>query len=341
VLLVTYSAPSSILEPGRDDVASGVRMQLTDQQLNDYIRDVLFFGPEDKQKYQNQIDNLKTTLTNSIHDNSGLGVSKINQAGSWRKGTALRPFGTQDIDIDLVVYLNVEEAKRSDITGLHALIVKLLRKAYPTKQAEDFTPSKKAVGIEFRTSGLLVDLVPVVPIPNSVGYVWQPEVGGGGTFRTSPEGQLEFIRSYKDADPRFTQVVRLAKRWRNYAELDALSSFTIELIAAHLNRTRGTPATIEMGLHRFLMYVAQFGLKELITFPGAIGRTPVESTSVRIYDPTNNENNVTARMQENERVEVVNAAMQAVQAVNHAMSVERKGDTVPLWQRVLGPQFAL
>ena len=33
--------------------------------------------------------------------------------------------------------------------------------------------------------------------------------------------------------------------------------------------------------------------------------------------------------------------MQAIQAANHAMSVERKGDTVALWQKVLGPQFSL
>jgi hypothetical protein len=315
-------------------------MRLTDQQLNDYVRDVLFFGPKDKQDYQDQIDYLKTTLTNAIHENSDLGVTKINQAGSWRKGTALKPFAAQAIDIDLVVYLNVAEAKKSDIAGLHALIVKLLRKAYPMKSPNDFTPSRKTVGIEFLTSGLLVDLVPAVPIPNLPGYVWQPEVGGIGTFRTSPDGQLEFIRASKNEDPRFTQLVRLAKRWRNFAELEFLSSFTIELILAHLNLTRGIPATIEIGFHRFLMYVAQ-GLKETITFAGALGRTSTDSSPVRIYDPTNNENNVTARLRENERVEVVTAAMQAIQAINHAMSVDRKSDTVALWQKVLGPQFTI
>ena len=173
-------------------------MQLTDQQLNDYIRDVLFFGPEDKQKYQDQIDNLKTTLTNAIHENSDLGVIKINRAGSWRKGTALRPFGSQVIDIDLVVYLNVEEAKRSDIAGLHALIVKLLRKVYPTKPSSDFTPSKKAVGIEFRTSGLLVDLVPVVPIANLWGTSGSPRlaaVAPSGLRRTGNLNSSGHIRT--------------------------------------------------------------------------------------------------------------------------------------------------
>lgn len=316
-------------------------MQLKDQQLNDYIRDILFFGPEDKENYQNQIDHLKTTLTNAIHDNSDLGVLKINQAGSWRKGTALRPTGGQDIDIDLVVYIDVTDAKRSDVSTLHALIIKLLQKAYPTKEPSDFTPSKKTVGIEFHTSGLLVDLVPVIPVKNPVGYVWQPEAGGGGTFQTSPQGQLDFIRDHKNNDPRFTQVVRLAKRWRNYAELDALSSFAIELIAAHINRTQGIPSSIEDGFSRFLLYVAQSELKEVITFPEAIGQVPNDSSPARIYDPTNNENNVTSRTTEAERAEIVTAAANALQSVNHAMSVQRKGDTVSLWQKVLGPQFSI
>lgn len=316
-------------------------MQLPDQHLNEYIDDVLFFGREDKQKYQNQIDNLKAVLTNAIHANSDLGVSKINQAGSWRKGTALRPFGGQDIDIDLVVYLNVEEAERDDIVGLHALILKLLRKVYPTKQPGDFAPSKKTVGIEFRTSGLLVDLVPVIPLKKPEGYVWQPEVGGGGSFQTSPDRQLDFIRDHKRVDPRFTQVVRLAKRWRNYAEQDALSSFVIELIVAHLNHTQGVPSSIEDGFYRFLRYVAQSGLMEVICFPDAIRQVPRESTPVRIYDPTNNENNVTSRMEESARGEVTRAAHDALRLINHAKSVDRKGETESHWRQVLGPQFSL
>lgn len=316
-------------------------MQLTDQQLNAYIDDVLFFGREDKQKYQNQIDNLKTTLTNALHTNSDLGVSKINQAGSWRKGTALRPFGDQDIDIDLIVYLDVAEAERDGIAGMHALILKLLRKVYPTKQPSDFTPSKKTVGIEFRTSGLLVDLVPVIPLPKPESYVWQPEVGGGGSFQTSPEGQLDFIRDHKAVDPRYTQVVRLAKRWRNYSEQDALSSFAIELIVAHLNRADGIPASIEQGFYRFLRYVAQSGLKDIISFPDAIRQVPRESVPVRIYDPTNNENNVTSRVDESARVEVTKAALEALRCINHAMSVDRRGETETLWRQVLGQQFCI
>jgi len=316
-------------------------MYLTDKQLNDYIDEVLFFGPDDKRDYQKQIDNLKETLTKAIHANSDLGVIKINQAGSWRKSTALRPFGEQDIDIDLLVYLNVEEADRNDIASMHALIIKLLRKVYPTKQPSDFTPSKKTVGIEFHTSGLLVDLVPVIPLKVPEGYVWQPEVGGGGSFQTSPDKQLDFIRDHKAADPRFTQVVRLAKRWRNYADQDALSSFAIELIVSHLNSIQGIPDSIEQGFSRFLLYLAQSGLKDVISFPGAIRKVPNESAPVRIYDPTNNENNVTSRLDESERVALSKSAHEALRRIQYAMSIDRKGDTESLWRQVLGPQFSL
>ncbi|NVJ09075.1 hypothetical protein HUW63_28050 [Myxococcus sp. AM001] len=173
-------------------------------------------------------------------------------------------------------------------------------------------------------------------------YVWQPEVGGGGAFLTSPKGQLEYVQARKKEDPRYTQVVRLAKRWRNYAELDEeLSSFAIELIVAHLNVTQSPPTSIEQGFRRFLRYIAQSELLEIITFPEAIRTVATSDTPVRIFDPTNNENNVTSRITETERSSIVNAAAEAFQIINHACSIERQGDTESLWKKVLGPHFFL
>ena len=62
---------------------------------------------------------------------------------------------------------------------------------------------------------------------------------------------------------------------------------------------------------------------------------------VRVFDPTNNENNVTSRITDTERQEICGAAHDALQAVNHAMSVARKGETEALWQSVLGPHFSI
>ncbi|WP_375769174.1 hypothetical protein NR798_47155 [Archangium gephyra] len=315
-------------------------MHLTDKLLNAYIDDVLFFGREEKQRYESQIDHLKQTLTNTLHARSSLRARKIIHSGSWHKGTALKPFGAQDIDIDLILYLDVPEAGRGDLADLHHHLLRSLRKGYPTKNPNDFTSSRKTVGIEFRTSGLLVDLVPVVPTEQLAGYVWQPELGGRGTYLTSPEGQLEFIRRCKAHDPRFVQVVRLAKRWRNYRQLHGLPSFAIELLVAHLSQTQGLPDTIEQGFYRLLLYIVR-GLNERITFTGALGRPPRTACRVQIHDPTNNENNVTARMEPEEVAALIGEAVAALQAVNHAMSVERHGDTEKLWKQVLGPEFSL
>jgi hypothetical protein len=316
-------------------------MQLSDHQLDYYVQNVLAFRRDDKQKYQAQIDFLKETLTKAIHENSELHVQKINQAGSWRKGTALKPRDGFAVDIDLIVYLDVSEATRSEVETLHDLLVNLLCAAYPTKERSDFKLSKKTVGVEFRTSGLKVDLVPVIPVKDMADFVWQPRVGGTGSFVTSPAGQLAFISALKERDPRFATVVRILKRWRNVTELESLSSFTIELITAHVVMKHGPPPRIEEGVLRVLHEVAQSGLRAPITFPAAIRNCPATTSPVRIFDPTNNENNVTEMTTEAERIEIVRSATEALETLNLAQNVQRKGETLDCWKQVLGPSFAI
>jgi hypothetical protein len=315
-------------------------MQLTDQRLNFYLDNVIAFRSEDKKKYQDQVDHLKTTLTNAIHSSSAVKVTSINQAGSWRKGTALKPRDGFDLDIDLVVYLDLSEATKSDVATLHEVIIGLLCAAYPTKPRSDFTPSKRTVGIVFRTSGLRVDLVPIVPVKEPASFGWQPDVGGTGVFMTSPTKQLEFIRALKDQDPRYASVVRLVKRWRNVAELsDELSSFSIELITAHVVGTVGPPPSLEEGLLRVLAYVAQSQLKLPISFKDAIRSVPATPSAVRIFDPTNNENNVAGRMTDENRKAVVDRATAALETLNYAQTIAREGDTLTCWKEVFGPSF--
>jgi len=317
-------------------------MQLTEQQLDFYVQNVLSFGPVDKRSYQDQIDNLITSLTRAVNDNSNLRVTKIQQAGSWRKGTALKPRDGQELDIDLVVYLDVSEATKTDVATLHTLIIDLLCDVYPTKDRADFPPSRKTVGIEFHTSGLWVDLAPVVPVASPEGYVWQPEVGGGGAFLTSPAGQLAFVRAQKDTDPRYASLVRLLKRARHHAELGGtLSSFALELVVAHVLGLRGPAPRLEEGLLRVLHYVAASGLRDPIAFPGAIRTCAPTAAPVRIYDPTNNENNVTSRIDEAGRRAIVAWATEALETLNYAQNVARKGDTLACWKDVFGPSFRI
>ena len=100
----------------------------------------------------------------------------------------------------------------------------------------------------------------MIPIPKETGYGWQPSSQQGDPVKTSIQGQLDFIKSRKDADPRFRSIVRLLKKSRNEQELSQLRSFAIELIVSHCFDRDGAAPSLESGLQRFFLFVAQTGL---------------------------------------------------------------------------------
>ncbi|XSC42701.1 hypothetical protein ACF1BQ_031070 [Bradyrhizobium sp. RDT10] len=69
----------------------------------------------------------------------------------------------------------------------------------------------------------------------------------------------------------------------HHAELKALKSFTIELIMAYILDKEGKAGSIEQRFRRFLLYVAQSGLKDTISFPenvaGQSAPSPTRSSS--------------------------------------------------------------
>src|SRR5260370_8610489 len=135
------------------------------------------------------------------------------------------------------------------------------------KQREDCEVQPVTLVIHLRESGLDLDLVPVIPIRTEPGYGWQPSSERDKPIKTSIEGQLEFIKGRANNDSRFKTLVRLLKKWRNEQELDRFRSFLIELIVAHLMDRDGPATSLETGLQRFYLYVAQSTLKDPITFP--------------------------------------------------------------------------
>ena len=106
----------------------------------------------------------------------------------------------------------------------------------------------------------------------------------------------------------FRTLVRMAKKWRNQAEIKPLKSFAIELIMAHVLRQQGNSASIEQRFRNFLLYIAQSGLKDEISFPENTAPFTIFSDPVVILDPVYSLNNVTSRISEAERKEIVAAA---------------------------------
>jgi hypothetical protein len=319
----------------------GTRVQLTDPQVNVFVSRVLKLPPGKRQDYLRQVDFLIARMESKINEDSSFGVKKFTKTGSLRKGTVLKPRGDDGVDADVAVELDISEATASDVAALHSVIVNLLSAVYPQKKREDFAVQPRTLGIHFRDSGLDVDLVPVVPIPAEPGYGWQPSSQGGAPIKTSVQGQLAFIKARADGDARYRTLVRLIKAWRNAQELDALRSFAIELILAHLQDTEGSAETIERGVLRFFRYVAQTQLTTAIVFPEHGKVSSIPAGSIVILDPVNSENNVCARVTDAERQEIVRRATDAWEVLTTARRNGFKGETVDQWKEVFGRSFVI
>lgn len=314
---------------------------LTDSQVDVFVSKVLHLGQGKRKDYIAQVDNLIDELTKKITEDSSFKVKGFKRTGSLEKGTVLKPKGDYGVDADIAVLLDVSEAQKDEVEDLHDIIRKLLIAVYPMKPPNDFKVQPRTLGIHFRVSGLDVDLVPVIPIPKEPGYGWQPSSQNGDPVKTCIQGQLDFIKKRKDADTRFRSLVRLLKNWRNEKELDKLRSFMIELIAAHLYDQDGTMASLESGLQRFFLYVAQSELETPITFP-ELGRvTTFPSDPVVILDPVNKDNNVGMRLTHDERKEIVSASQIAWETIEAAIWRGGKGETLDLWKEVMGRSFTI
>jgi tRNA nucleotidyltransferase (CCA-adding enzyme) len=316
-------------------------MKLTDTEINVFVNKVIHLGQGKRKEFLKQVDNLIATLERKIKEDASFKVKGFRKTGSIAKGTVLKPSGDNGVDADIAVFLDVSESEREDIDNLHAIIRKLLIAAYPTKKAQDFQIQPRTLGIHFISSGLDVDLVPVIPISKEPGYGWQPSSQREHPVKTSIQGQLDFIKSRKDADPRFKTIVRLLKKWRNEHELDRLRSFAIELIVAHLYDTHGAAVTLEDGVLRFWKYLVQSKFQQNISFPenGTVSEFPDDP--VVILDPVNNSNNVTARLTDGERSEIVRAAQTAYETISAASWKAGKGDTLDLWKEIYGRSFTI
>lgn len=316
-------------------------MKLTDSQINVFVSKFLHLGKGKRAEYIAQVDFLIESLEKKIKEDASFKVKGFKKTGSIMKGTVLKPAGDFGVDADIAVFLDISESEKGDVDNLHKIIRKLLIAVYPTKQPEDFKEQPRTLGIHFHTSGLDVDLVPVIPIPKEPGYGWQPSSQRGHPVKTSIQGQLDFIKKRRDVDPRFKTIVRLLKKWRNEKELDHFRSFTIELIVSHLYDQQGAAPSLEDGLRRFFLYVASTGLAKPIVFPELGKITTLPTAPVVILDPVNRDNNVAARLTEEERKEVVAAARKAWETIEAASWKGNKGDTLDLWKAVMGRSFTI
>jgi tRNA nucleotidyltransferase (CCA-adding enzyme) len=310
-------------------------MAVNNTELRYYDSNVLRLPSDKRKEYHEQVDRLIVELCKSVRDKTEIKITKVVKAGSFAKYTILRKTSVDPVDVDLVFYISGRDADKETLDSLNNTIYDLLIEQYPSKSVEDFEIQRKAAKVTFVGTGLSVDIVPVIEDESRPGYGWQFDIHDGSKVQTCAPCQIKFVRDRKNQDADFRTLVRMAKKWRNQAEIKPLKSFAIELIMAHVLAEQGNTGSIEQRFRNFLLYIAQSRLKDQISFPENTAPFATFSDPVVILDPVYSLNNVTSRISEAERNEIVAAAEVAWETANFA-SAENDNE---VWKEIFGPRF--
>lgn len=311
-------------------------------------RDILRFAEErvnlrreDATELRAQANRLRDRLETYLGEHPSFELRKLLLSGSLAKGTALKSIS----DIDVACYVSSGSAPQA-IRELIEWLAGRLESAFANFRPEQIQRKTYSVSVKFVGTGNEVDIVPIL-------YDGDPQWRGnlisqdtGEPLMTSVPMHLDFIRKRKTASPQhFAQVVRLLKFWAGLRKREddgfRFKSFMIELILAHL-ADRGTRLNdYPEALQAFFTFLASDGLRSVIAFSDYYppGRCAPTGEPVRIWDPVNCENNVAKLYASDNQRRIVDAALDAGDAIDSALRAVTKGDTIRYWQKVLGPTF--
>jgi tRNA nucleotidyltransferase (CCA-adding enzyme) len=299
-------------------------------------------GRDDVKEYREQVNRLRNKLSDYINEHPDYVLIKMLHSGSVKKGTALKTVN----DMDVAVYVKPSD-ESTDERRLIKWLKDRLREVYPTMKESQFTLQDHCVTVSFEGSGLDVDVVPVIyeGDHDDKGFLIVKDTGE--RVLTSIPLHLEFIQKRKRDQPNhFAQIVRFMKWWARQRKLEddsfRLKSFMLELLCAHLADGGLDMSDYPRALERVFAYIASSGLKNRIFFSDNYRETSLPSESrdaIKIYDPVNPANNVAGRYSDGDRVRIVEAAKDALDALTEARYATTKGRAVAMWQVVFGSTF--
>ena len=293
-------------------------------------------------KHRKQVNDLRDRLAAKIRDNPDFALVKMLHSGSVAKGTALSTIN----DMDVAVYVRKADAPGDDSELLNWLADRL-QESNTNMHPEQFSPSTHCVSINFRGTGLDVDVAPVLyeDDPDDRGYLLNRDTGTW--LETSVRLHLEFIRKRKRLAPQhFSQVIRLLKWWvrlkKSHQPDFRFKSFMVELLCAHMLDHGADFKDYPRILQEFFSLIVQSQLRTRIAFADYYPASSLPksgSSPVKIFDPVNAENNVAENYSEQDRIALVEACADALDALTEAQFSDTKGRAVSLWKEVLGPSF--
>jgi hypothetical protein len=299
--------------------------------------------PRDKANaFRAQARGLRDRLDTYLGEHPDFTLKKMMLSGSLAKGTALRSLN----DIDLACYISGADAPKS-VSALLEYLAERLRKAYPNFKPEQVNPRTYSVTVSYVDSGLDIDVVPILYSGDPDWYGNLVSQDDGSLLRTCIPRHLEFAKKRKQAqETHFAQVVRLVKFWARLIKdrgdgAFRFKSFMIELILAKLCDDGLSFANYPEALQHFFTYIAKSSLTEKILFEDYYRRSTVGTFTERmqIIDPVNAANNVSKLYTREQANAIVEAALDAGDAIDAALAAPTKHETVRYWQKVFGPSF--
>ena len=295
---------------------------------------------DDAIKYREQINRLRDKLEIFIKESPDFELRKMLLSGSLAKHTSLK--NINDADVAMYVISAPE-----DVRELIDWLADKLRTAFPNFNPDQVVVQNYSVKVEFRGTGLDVDVVPVY---------WENEDDWGqlvsqedGTkLKTNITLHKDFITERrKKYTPYYAQVVRLLKWWVKTKKEEnsdfKFKSFMIELVLAKLyddkklSNDKDFPETIL----EFFDYIVKTNFNEVIYFTDYTGKPVSCNDPIRVFDPVNPDNNVARKYNEIDRDVIVSEAADAGDAIEAALKAPTKELTVRYWRNVFGSSFSV
>lgn len=297
---------------------------------------------EDAAELRAQANRLREKLEGYLKDHPDFDLRKLLLAGSLAKGTALKSIS----DIDVACYVSSASAPEK-IGELIEWLAKKLETAFPNFKPEQIKRKTYSVSVNFVGTGNEVDIVPILydGAADWRGYLVSQD--NGEKLMTSVPMHLEFIRKRKKAnETHYAQLVRLVKFWVELRkQLDSefrFKSFMVELVLAHLADDGAHLDNYAEALATFFNYLASDEFRTTIAFDDYYEPSSCETGAdpIRIWDPVNCENNVAILYNASQKTKIVEAALEAGDAIDSALRAVTKSETVRYWRKVLGPTFS-
>jgi tRNA nucleotidyltransferase (CCA-adding enzyme) len=302
--------------------------KVTHSDIAAFARDKVNLKRQDVEAHRAQVAGLRNRLEAYIAAHPAFDLVKMLHSGSVAKGTALKTIN----DMDVAVYVKAGKFPGDEKQLLEWLAARLREAFGELMSADQFVPQTHCVKVQFRGSGLDVDVAPVLyaGAPDDRGYLIMRDTGD--RVLTSIPLHLAFTRSRKAAHKtHYRQMVRLVKWWKRVQESQRkdfrFKSFMIELLLAYLFDKGFDGTDYANALFNFFAYIRRTGLKERVIFSDYYSADSIadSTAAIQIYDPVNPQNNVAGQYTEMQRIAIVEAAEDAADAIAYAQRATTKG----------------